>query len=455
MKGRCLLTSLAMAVLASALFSTTTAANQNFSIDGQVRSTGPPKSVPGQLNYQGYLAHTADSAAVTATLEMTFRLFDSETKGAELWSETHTMVAVSEGLFQVLLGSVTPFPAGLFDGSTLWLQTEVGTEVLVPRKPVVSAAYSQMAGTAGHAATADWATDAQNAVHADTADYYPGVSAWTVSGDDVYRETGKVGIGTTTPLTELDVTGSVNATTYYGDGSNLTGISGTTDNDWAIAGNHMYSAVPGSVGIGTTSPASKLHLQGILTVGQDSSGHDIIIYGDSPNSKLWWFAEKYSLRAGLDTNGSEWAPDSVGSYSFAAGRNTRASGPGSAAMGSLSEATGSNSFVAGYQNTASASNAVALGGFNQATDEYATVLGSSSKAHGGHSLAWGYQAVASGLGSMALGTYVQAGEADFTNVIGHGISIGSRLVNDIENSFMVGFNSTTPTLFVESRFVLI
>jgi len=35
----------------------------------------------------------------------------------------------------------------------------------------------------------------------------------------------RVGIGKTTPTTTLDVDGSVTATTYYGDGSNLTGIS--------------------------------------------------------------------------------------------------------------------------------------------------------------------------------------------------------------------------------------
>jgi hypothetical protein len=275
MKGRCLLVSLALAVLTSALFCTMIAADQKLEFEGRERSTGPPKTVPGQLNYQGYLAETADTATVNATLEMTFRLFDSETKGAELWSETHTMVTVSQGLFQVLLGSVTSFPAGLFDGSPLWLQTEVGTEVLVPRKPLVSAAYAQMTETANHAATADWATDAQNAVRADTADHCAGASAWTISGDDVYRETGKVGIGTTSPLTELDVAGSVNATTYYGDGSNLTGISAVPDSDWVISGNDIYSAVSGKVGIGVAHPTTELDVNGVISA--------TTYYGDGSN----------------------------------------------------------------------------------------------------------------------------------------------------------------------------
>jgi hypothetical protein len=237
----------------------TIAEHKTARLSGRVHSLDFSKIVPGQLNYQGFLANAVDSSAVTATLEMTFRLFDSETKGAELWSETHPTVEVSNGLFHVLLGKIDPFPEDLFDGSTRWLQTEVGTEILSPRKPLASVAYSQRSQVAQHA---DWAGQAEHAIHADTAEHCPSANVWMISGDNVYRETGKVGIGTSNPLTELDVNGSASATTYYGDGSNLTGISGTPDGDWTISGNHMYSAVPGSVGVGTSSPENKLHIAG-------------------------------------------------------------------------------------------------------------------------------------------------------------------------------------------------
>ena len=244
-----------------------TAANKTVGTDDQVHALRFSKTVPNQLNYQGFLVNAADSSAITATLEMTFRLYDSETKGAELWSEIHPAVEVKGGLFQVLLGSLTSFPGGLFGGAPLWLQTEVGTEILSPRKPLVSVAYSQRAEQAYQATSANWATEAQHAIYADTADYTLSTGAWTVDGDNVYRETGRVGIGTTSPLTELDVDGSVNAATYYGDGSHLTNISGTTDNDWTIDGNNVYHEL-GNVGIGTASPSSKLDVSG--TVNTDS-----------------------------------------------------------------------------------------------------------------------------------------------------------------------------------------
>lgn len=79
-------------------------------------------------------------------------------------------------------------------------------------------------------------------------------------GDIVLSPAGNVGIGTTTPSTKLDVAGTVNATAFVGDGSGLTGIAG--DSDWTISGNDMYSAVSGNVGIGTTTPWTKLTLSG-------------------------------------------------------------------------------------------------------------------------------------------------------------------------------------------------
>jgi hypothetical protein len=304
-------------------------------LGGQPRVVNFSKFVPGQLSYQGYLVNAADSSAITATVEMTFRLFDTETKGAELWSETHPAVPVAGGLFDVQLGSVTPFGPGLFDGTPMWLQTEVGTEVLSPRKPLVSVAYSHRANSAERLMDYTlpdlddrWVNEGQadgvtgvmildgEIVDADIA---PGAAidpakiagtAWTAGNDGagsgldadlldgqhaaafigmadldhldaadgdpaeaVYvDDAGKVGIGTTSPTTELDVNGTVNATAYLGDGSGLTGIAGAPDGDWTVAGFDMYSGLSGNVGIGTATPVEKLHVVG-------SSGNYAIIGG--------------------------------------------------------------------------------------------------------------------------------------------------------------------------------
>lgn len=224
------------------------------------------KSAPGELNYQGHLVDAQTSEDVTATLEITFQIYDQETKGTQLWSETHPVVEVYKGLFSVMLGSMTPFPNDLFDGSSLWLQTEVGAEVLQPRKPMVSVAYSLRSHKA------DQATEAEHAVLADTAAFSYSVDGWTVDGNDVYRETGKVGIGTTDPSYTVDVIGSVKANMFFGSGAGLTGITTTPDDDWTVLGNNMYAGVSGNVGIGVTNPTYTLHVDGTM--------HANTYYGD-------------------------------------------------------------------------------------------------------------------------------------------------------------------------------
>ena len=393
---------------------TATPAPRTATITEQARGSDAPKAIPGQLNYQGFLADAADSSAVTAALEMTFRLFDSETKGAELWSETHPAVEVTGGLFQVHLGGVTPFPPGLFDGTPLWLQTEAGTEIFSPRKPLASVAYSHRAHSAemlldlsmmdlddrwvnegqvdavtssmivdgpGSGLDADM-VDGQHAAdfittgnlyHLDAADGDPanavyvnneglvgvgttiptrnlhifeddnglvgidienpntgngsiemitftdengglaGLAAYddghtypaalrmynnrpggtiglVAGGSERIRvnNDGKVGIGTTMPGYTLDVNGAVHAATYWGDGSNLTGIAGAPDADWTVSNDTIYHQT-GIVGIGTACPEYPLHVYQYAgyspayagyfhAFGHESGGHAYAVY---------------------------------------------------------------------------------------------------------------------------------------------------------------------------------
>jgi hypothetical protein len=142
----------------------------------------------------------------------------------------------------------------------------VGDEVLLPRKSLVSVAYgirAQSANYAEVASLADYATDSYHAVHADTAANSQPDDDWAVDGDDVYRQWGNVGIGTATPSYPLDVSGAVRASTYHGDGSLLTGIAGAADDDWNIEGGNIYRAT-GKVGIRMSNPIFPLDVDGAV-----------------------------------------------------------------------------------------------------------------------------------------------------------------------------------------------
>ena len=68
--------------------------------------------VPRQINYQGYLTNPG-GAPVNATVAMEFNLYDAPIGAAPaLYSETQT-VTVSNGTFNVLIGSVTALPPAL------------------------------------------------------------------------------------------------------------------------------------------------------------------------------------------------------------------------------------------------------------------------------------------------------------------------------------------------------
>jgi hypothetical protein len=120
-----------------------------------------------------------------------------------------------------------------------------------------------------------------------------------------------------------------------------------------------------------------LHVLGRLTVG-NSTASDInsTALGSSTASNIYAFASGYSTASGLI----------------------------STALGA-SIASGTYSTALGNTNTASATNATALGSFSVASGTFSTALGSSAEATGNNTVASGNGASAKAFASTALGSY--------------------------------------------------
>jgi hypothetical protein len=97
--------------------------------------------VPQLINYQGLLVD-GDGARISGTYSVLFGIYDSDTGGEPLWSETQDVV-VTDGLFHVLLGAVTLIPHSVLDGGDRYLSVKVDSDPeMTPRRRVVSVAYS-------------------------------------------------------------------------------------------------------------------------------------------------------------------------------------------------------------------------------------------------------------------------------------------------------------------------
>ncbi|MCJ7668671.1 MAG: hypothetical protein MUP04_10420, partial [Anaerolineae bacterium] len=105
---------------------------------------------PSVISYQGQLTDPSTGNPVADDdYPMTFKIFDSQVAGTgvEIWSETQ-IVAVSGGLFNVLLGSVNPLSASDFSGPDRWLEVKVGSaEPMTPRQRIASVPYALNADT--------------------------------------------------------------------------------------------------------------------------------------------------------------------------------------------------------------------------------------------------------------------------------------------------------------------
>jgi len=139
--------------------------------------------VPEIISYQGVLRDGAGTPLADGIYTMAFAIYDVETGGTALWTEQQD-VEVTDGIFSVHLGSVSPLSVIDFD-VPYWLGTSVGGDPeLAPRTALTTAPY------AAHAAYADVALAS---------------GVWEASGDDIYRDNGNVGIGTSVMDGKLDV----------------------------------------------------------------------------------------------------------------------------------------------------------------------------------------------------------------------------------------------------------
>ena len=242
------------------------------------------------LSLQGIIKNADGSAVEDGTYEITFNLYP-DANSASVWTETQTDVDVKGGIYSALLGSVSGLPSFRQSSYLLGVSIEGGIE-LQPRSQLTAAPF-----------------------------------ALSLIGDDnIFPNDGNVGIGTTSPSTNLEVDGTAkvtdlevggtveidnkmsigNATTAYalavkglaGNSNWLEFIDAGGSSEWlinhkggglnfaetGIADYRLYLDDGGNVGIGTDDPLSKLHIIGGSDAGLSGDGY--VMYGTKTGTNM-------------------------------------------------------------------------------------------------------------------------------------------------------------------------
>lgn len=190
--------------------------------------------IPRLVNYQGVVTD-ASGVVINGTHTLTFGIYaePEDIAGGAFWTEVHTGVALEDGLFNVILGSIVTLPENLFSyGADRYLGVKVdGDAEMRPRMRITSVPWAYKAGLADSALAA------------------PGgaASGWAISGSNVYTTVaGNAGVGETAPLAKLHVRSAdiqMPQTATYGDDA----VIEATD---AVLG--LYSTDGGSYGSAIT-----------------------------------------------------------------------------------------------------------------------------------------------------------------------------------------------------------
>ena len=136
--------------------------------------------VPSAMNYQGHLTDSS-SVPIDGPVTMVFAIYDVEIGGTALWSESQA-VTVSQGVFSVELGGISPFPPGL--EAPLWLGLTVDTDAeMTPRRPFSSVGFAFKASDADAVEGMSASTLDQSAHVIDTANPHNVTAAQTGAAD--------------------------------------------------------------------------------------------------------------------------------------------------------------------------------------------------------------------------------------------------------------------------------
>ena len=249
--------------------------------------------IPRQINYQGNLLDN-NGTPVNGSIGMIFKFYTADTNGTLLFTEdrgTYDKVPVSNGIYNVLIGSVTSggIPASVFTSTdSLWLDVTVAGNVLSPREKITAVGYayqSEKLGGHGYDYFVDTATT-QN-----------------IAGTKTFS--GNVGIGTSSPAERLHTYKTGNYTnkllveqgTDYGAEIKLK----DTVKEWSISEDVYVGGALCIRNISDSDTLMTLTATSKVGIGTTNPGRKLFVSGDAGGTTQWYNDSDIELKSNVKT----------------------------------------------------------------------------------------------------------------------------------------------------------
>ncbi len=251
-------------------------------------------AVPEKMHFQGQFIGSLGDPYHGEYLTR-FRIYDSESSGALLWSEDQSPV-LHNGHLSVYLGDITPLPDEIFDGSIRYLEVELDGNIF-DRVALITVPYAYRAAWADSLVgfnldtlgafmdttftsyisyldsvhVIDSITNIDSLMYSAFVEFIDSIGeVYMINAiDSIYHVRY---IGNIDSISYIDSIGWIGHTTrsdtsiwaYHVHWDSIVGIPGDVggDTDWEVIGDDMHSMPVGNVGIGISSPDTdnKLHV---------------------------------------------------------------------------------------------------------------------------------------------------------------------------------------------------
>jgi len=336
-------------------------------------------AVPNQINVQGILTDAA-GIPITTPADAIFGIWTQPAGGDMLWSEIQTVTPDLSGRFDVILGTLNPIPDSAFNLDAFLSITIESYPELYPRQQLVSVAYAYKAKSSAEAVVS--LRSAPGSVNSEA------IIDGTIQLIDIGQN--GAGSGQVVKWTGSEWVPADDET------------SGGSSEGWVDVGPsvHLVESAD-NVGIGTDTPAYKLHIIGQVVSGENNtaSGPFSVIGGG--NNNLAGGDHATVAGGGSDTASATYSTVAGGAFNIAAGFASTVNG------GHNNEAREGRSTVGGgYHNAAlNVESTVGGGQFNTAGGAQSVVAGGESNA-------------ASGWRSVVGGGYADSAFSDYSTIGG-------------------------------------